>query len=58
MSVDHARTILARAEEAAKTAQTAFAAGDLVHAVAAITLAAQLIEEAKIWLPPSSGVRS
>lgn len=56
MSADHAKTILDQAEEAAELAQTAFATGDRVTGIAAIILAAQLLQLAKTWPPPRSGV--
>lgn len=40
---------LEQAQEAADLAQQAFASGDIVVAIAAITLAAQLVQLAKIW---------
>jgi hypothetical protein len=40
---------LSQAKEAAEIARQAFAAGDLVTGIAAITLAAQLVQLAKIF---------
>jgi hypothetical protein len=42
------RTILDQASEAAEVARTAFATGDNVTGIAAITLAAQLVQLAKL----------
>ncbi len=43
------RTPLQQAKEATDLAREAFATGDKVTGIAAITLAAQLIQLAKIW---------
>jgi hypothetical protein len=40
---------LAQAQEAADLARRAFDAGDLVTGIAALTLAAQLVQLARIW---------
>jgi hypothetical protein len=40
---------LTKAEEACEIARAAFAAGDLVTGIAAITVAAQLVELARIF---------
>ena len=41
--------VLTQAEEACELAREAFAAGDLVVGIAAIQLAAQLLQLARIW---------
>ena len=46
---DKRRTPLEQASEATEIARAAFEAGDLVTGIAAITLAAQLVQLAKIW---------
>lgn len=43
------RTPLQQADEAAALARQAFANGDLVAGIAAISLAAQLVQLARIW---------
>jgi hypothetical protein len=43
------RSVLDQAGEAADIARGAFAAGDLVLGIAAITTAAQLLQLARIW---------
>lgn len=45
------RTPLQQAKEAADLAQDAFANGDLVTGIAAISLAGQLLQLARIWAP-------
>jgi len=41
--------LMAQIEEATALAKAAFAAGDKVHGIAAIVLAAQLLQLARIW---------
>ena len=48
MSAD-AADLLARVDEACEVAQLAFSAGDNVTGIAAITLAAELVQLAKIF---------
>jgi hypothetical protein len=43
------RTPVQQADEAAELARQAFAAGDMVTGIAAIVLAAQLLQLARLW---------